>query len=79
MSFGWLNPPEQSLNLFYSDDVLWLSFFVINTSPKMRMTLLEMDGSCRKACRVIMCYLMIDRQRIVHIYFILYLQKASGV
>jgi diguanylate cyclase (GGDEF)-like protein len=42
-SFRWLDSAEQSLNLFYSDDILWLSFFVINTSLDMRMTLLEID------------------------------------
>ncbi len=42
-SFRWLDSPGESLNLFYSDDTLWLSFFVINTSRNMRMTLLEID------------------------------------
>ncbi len=30
----------------------------------MRMALLEIEWSCRKACRVIMCYLMIGRSKI---------------
>ena len=42
-SFRWLDSPEQSLNLFYSDDALWLSFFVLNASRNMRVALLEVD------------------------------------
>ncbi|OUS08811.1 hypothetical protein A9Q81_00495 [Gammaproteobacteria bacterium 42_54_T18] len=42
-SFQWRNSPKKSLNLFYSDDTLWLSFFVISTSRNMRMIVLEID------------------------------------